>query len=138
MSRNLHGIEWDTGNYPSFYLAQIIQSVRLRNPVAIFYAKERKKNFVRVAWVLYYWSNFNWVSFDICELFYTKLSKPFKGQKHFQQSLCKRKSPFLFQLVNQWERNWLKWRHPCHRFQQFVSWLRGTGIWIFQFSKNKP
>ena len=39
LSRNLHGIEWDTGNYPYIYLTQIIQSVRLRNPGAIFYAK---------------------------------------------------------------------------------------------------
>ena len=47
MTRNLHGIEWDTGNYPYIYLTQIIQSVRLRNPGAIFYAKvEEKVNFL--------------------------------------------------------------------------------------------
>ena len=39
LTRNLHGIEWDTGNYPYIYSTQIIQSVRLRNPCAIFYAK---------------------------------------------------------------------------------------------------
>ena len=43
------------------------------------------------------------MSLDICELFYTKLSKSFKGQKHFQQTLCKRKSHILFQLVNRLE-----------------------------------
>ena len=36
LTRNLHGIEWDTGNFPYIYLTQIIQSVRLRNPGAIF------------------------------------------------------------------------------------------------------
>ena len=39
LARNLHGIDWDTGNYPYIYLTQIIQSVRLRNQGAIFYAK---------------------------------------------------------------------------------------------------
>ena len=36
LTRNLHGIEWVTGNYPCFYLTQIIRSNRLRNPGAIF------------------------------------------------------------------------------------------------------
>ena len=39
LSRNLHGIDWDIGNYPYIYLTQIIQSVRLRNPGSMFYAK---------------------------------------------------------------------------------------------------
>ena len=43
LSRNLHGIDWDIGNYPYIYLTQIIQSVRLRNPGAIFYAKGEEK-----------------------------------------------------------------------------------------------
>ena len=43
LTRNLHGIEWDTGNYPYIYLTQIIQSVRLQNPGAIFYAKGEEK-----------------------------------------------------------------------------------------------
>ena len=43
LTRSLHGIEWDTGNYPYIYLTQTIQSVRLRNPVAIFYDKGEKK-----------------------------------------------------------------------------------------------
>ena len=43
LSRNLHGIDWDIGNYPYIYLTQIIQSVRLRNPSAIFYAKGAEK-----------------------------------------------------------------------------------------------
>ena len=43
LTRNLHGIEWDTGNYPYIYLTQIIQSVRLTNPGAIFYAKGEEK-----------------------------------------------------------------------------------------------
>ena len=43
LTRNLHGIEWETGNYPYIYLTQIIQSVRLRNPGSIFYAKGEEK-----------------------------------------------------------------------------------------------
>ena len=43
LTRNLHGIEWDTGNYPYIYLTQIFQSIRLRNPGAKFYAKGEKK-----------------------------------------------------------------------------------------------
>ena len=43
LTRNLHDNEWDTGNYPYIYLTQIIQSVRLRNPGAIFYAKGEEK-----------------------------------------------------------------------------------------------
>ena len=43
LTKNLHGIEWDKGNYPYIYLTQIIQSVRLRNPGAIFFAKGEEK-----------------------------------------------------------------------------------------------
>ena len=43
LTRNLHGIEWDTVNYPYVYLTQIIQSVRLRNPGATIYAKGEEK-----------------------------------------------------------------------------------------------
>ena len=43
LSRNLHGIDFDIGNYPYIYLTQIIQSVRLRSPGAIFYAKGAEK-----------------------------------------------------------------------------------------------
>ena len=39
LTRKFHVIECDTGNYPYFYLKQIIQRVRLRNPGAIFYEK---------------------------------------------------------------------------------------------------
>ena len=43
LSRNLHSIDWDIGNYPYIYLTQIIQSVRLRNPGAVFYTKGAEK-----------------------------------------------------------------------------------------------
>ena len=43
LSRNLHGIDWDIGNYSYIYLKQITLSVRLRNPGAIFYAKGAEK-----------------------------------------------------------------------------------------------
>ena len=43
LTRNLHGIELDTGNYPYPYLKQIVQCVCLRNPGAIFYAKGEQK-----------------------------------------------------------------------------------------------
>ena len=38
----MQGIDWDIGNYPYIY-TQIIQSVRLRNPGAKFYAKGAEK-----------------------------------------------------------------------------------------------
>ena len=43
LSRKLHDIDWDIGNYPYIYLTQIIQSVHLRSPGAIFYAKGAEK-----------------------------------------------------------------------------------------------
>ena len=39
----MHGVDWDIGNYPYIYLTQKIQSVRLPNPGAIFYAKGAEK-----------------------------------------------------------------------------------------------
>ena len=47
LTRYLHGIEWNRGNYPYFYLTQTVHSVRLRNMAALFYAKgEEKVNFL--------------------------------------------------------------------------------------------
>ena len=43
LTRNLLCIEWDTGIYPYIYLTQIVQSVGLNNPGAIFYAKGEEK-----------------------------------------------------------------------------------------------
>ena len=43
LSRNLHDIDWDIGYYPYIFLTQIIQSVHLRSPGAIFYAKGAEK-----------------------------------------------------------------------------------------------
>ena len=101
LTRNLHGIEWDTGNYTYIYRTQIIQSVRLRNPGAIFYARGEEK--VKFLSDLIEGSIIDLNSLacpSISELFYTKLSKSFKGQKHFQQTLCKRKGHNPIQLVN--------------------------------------
>ena len=42
-TKNLHGIDRDTGNDHYHYLTQIIQSFRLRIPGAIFYAKGKAK-----------------------------------------------------------------------------------------------
>ena len=139
LTRNLHGIKWDTGKYPYIYRKQIIQSVRLRNPGAIFYARGKEKvKFLSdlIECSIIDLNSLAWPS--ISELFYTKLSKSFKGQKHLQRTLCKRKSHIPFQLVNKWGRNWRKWKHPCHLVQQFAPWLRETGIWVFQFPKMKP
>ena len=43
LSRNLHGIDWDIGNYFFIYLTQKIQSVRLQSPGAMFYVKGVEK-----------------------------------------------------------------------------------------------
>ena len=102
LTRNLHGNEWDTGNYPYFYLTQTIQSVRLRNLGAIFYAQgEEKVKFLSdlLDCSIIDLNSLACPSISV-NFFYPKLSKSFKGQKHFQQTLCKRKSHFLFQLVN--------------------------------------
>ena len=71
--------------------------------------------------------------FDICESFCTKLSKSIKGQTQFQQIFCRTRRQFLFELVNQWEKIWRKWKQPSHQVHQFVNWLQGTRIWIFKF-----
>ena len=43
LTKNLHGLNWNLENYPYIYITQIIQSIRLRNPGAIFYAKGSEK-----------------------------------------------------------------------------------------------
>ena len=44
LSKNLHGLNWNSENYPYIYLTQIVQSVRLRNPSAVYYAKGLEKS----------------------------------------------------------------------------------------------
>ena len=47
LSKYLHGLDWSSEYYPYIYLTQIVQSVRLRNARAVFYAQyfEKKLNF---------------------------------------------------------------------------------------------
>ena len=40
----LHGLAWESGDYPYCYLQQIIQSIKLRFPFAEFYAKGTEKS----------------------------------------------------------------------------------------------
>ena len=96
LTRNLHGIEWDTGNYPYIYLTQINPSIRLRNPGAIFYAQGEEK--VKLLSDVLECSIIDLNSLaclSISELFYTKLSKSFKGQKQFLRC-AKEKAIFYF------------------------------------------
>ena len=44
LTKNLHGIQWESGDYLHLNLNQIIQSFVLRNPNAVFYAKAKEKN----------------------------------------------------------------------------------------------
>ena len=44
LSKNLHGLNWNSENYPYIYLTQFLQSVRLRNPRAVYYAKGLEKS----------------------------------------------------------------------------------------------
>ena len=49
LSKNLHGLDWNSLHlspyiYPYIYLTQIVQSVRLRNPRAVYYAKAFEKS----------------------------------------------------------------------------------------------
>ena len=43
LSKNLHGLNWDTGDYPYLNLQQILDSIALRFPLANFYAKWTEK-----------------------------------------------------------------------------------------------
>ena len=43
VSKFLHGLAWESGDYPYCYLQQIIQSIKLRFPFAEFYAKGTEK-----------------------------------------------------------------------------------------------
>ena len=43
VSKFLHGLLWETGDYPYCYLQQIIDSIILRFPLAAFYAKRKEK-----------------------------------------------------------------------------------------------
>ena len=42
--KNLNGLDRNSGNYPYIYLTQIVQSVRLRNPRAVYYAEGFEKS----------------------------------------------------------------------------------------------
>ena len=43
VSKFLHDLAWESGDYPKCYLQQIIQSIKLRFPCADFYAKGTEK-----------------------------------------------------------------------------------------------
>ena len=43
LSKNLHVLNWNSENYPYIYLTKIVQSVPLRNPRAVYYAKGFEK-----------------------------------------------------------------------------------------------
>ena len=98
---NLHGIEWDTGNYPYIYLTQIIQSVRLSNPGAIFYAKgEEKVKFLSylLECCIIYLNSLSCPSISL-NYFTQNCQNHSKGKKKFIKHCAKEKSIFYF--------NWL-------------------------------
>ena len=43
LTKNLHGLNWNLEHYPYIYITQNIQSIPVRNPGAIFYAKGSEK-----------------------------------------------------------------------------------------------
>ena len=43
VSKYLHGLNWEIGDYPYCYLQQIFDSIALRFPLATFYAKGPEK-----------------------------------------------------------------------------------------------
>ena len=43
VSKFLHGLLWETGEYPYCYLQQIIDSIILRFPLAVFYSMGKEK-----------------------------------------------------------------------------------------------
>ena len=44
LTKYLHGLHWEHGVYPYIYLTQILQSVKLRNQKAVYYAKGQEKS----------------------------------------------------------------------------------------------
>ena len=44
LTKYLHGLHWEHGVYPYIYLTQILQSVKLRNPKAVYYVKGKEKS----------------------------------------------------------------------------------------------
>ena len=44
VSKFLHGLRWDEGEYTFSYLDQIFDSIRLRNPNSRFFAKVTQKS----------------------------------------------------------------------------------------------
>ena len=100
LTRNLHDNEWDTGNYPYIYLTQIIQSVRLRNPSAIFYAKgEEKKNFCHIS--LSALIDLNSLAFPSISVNYFTQNCQIhsKGKNNFNKHCAKEKAIFYFNLL---------------------------------------
>ena len=43
VSKHLHGISWDSGSYPYWFLSQIFIAIKIRFPTAKFYAKGKEK-----------------------------------------------------------------------------------------------
>ena len=43
VSKHLHGISWDSGSYPYWFLSQIFIAIMIRFPTAKFYAKGKEK-----------------------------------------------------------------------------------------------
>ena len=101
LTRNLHGNEWDTGNYPYFYLTQIIQCVRLRYLVAIFYSKG-EENLKFLSDLLE--CSINDLNSLACPSisvnYFTKNCQTLQRAKTFSTSNMQKKSHILFQLVN--------------------------------------
>ena len=44
LTKYLHGLHWEHGVYPYIYLTQILQTMKLRNPKAVYYAKGQEKS----------------------------------------------------------------------------------------------
>ena len=43
VSRFLHGLSWNSGNYPYWFISQIFIAIKLRFPSGKFYAKGKEK-----------------------------------------------------------------------------------------------
>ena len=101
LTKNLHGIDRDTGNDPYHYLTQIIQSFRLRIPGAIFYAKGKAK--VKFLSDLLECSIVDLNSLDCYSIFVNCFTKncqnQSKGKNNFNKHCAKEKTIFYF--------NWL-------------------------------
>ena len=91
-------IDWDRGNYPYLKtLHKYCKPIAWRNWFQYSARREIKNSFVKVIPMFYFSPEFTWVSFDVCEQLYSRLSKlSSKWGKRVNTNIVEKKSVFYF------------------------------------------